>query len=162
MKERWHLDSLTQVVMVFIVFGLTGTSVVFLKPAIFNFFGMEKIVGVKGFLLYCLLIFPLYQILLLFYGTVLGQFAFFWKWEKKMIHSMGKLFKRKKNWIFNRSSSFLFLILVSYLRTCGVKYKDTFKKSFSEAYSGQGWCSVCFFEKQHSDISCRYWIRSGW
>jgi hypothetical protein len=97
MKERWHLDSLTQVVMVFIVFGLTGTSVVFLKPAIFNFFGMEQIVGVKGFLLYCLLIFPLYQVLLLFYGTVLGQFAFFWKWEKKMIHSMGKLFKRNKN-----------------------------------------------------------------
>jgi hypothetical protein len=97
MKERWHLDTLTQVVVVFIVFGLTGTSVVFLKPTIFNLFGMEKIVGLKGFLLYCVLIFPLYQILLLVYGTLLGQFSFFWKWEKKMVLSIAKLFKRRSN-----------------------------------------------------------------
>lgn len=96
MQERWHLKSLTQVIIVFVVFGLTGTSVVFLKPWVFQLFGMEEIVGFKGFVIYCLLIFPLYQVLLLIYGTLLGQFAFFWKWEKKILNSMIAVFKKKK------------------------------------------------------------------
>lgn len=96
MKERWNLHSLLQVVLVLIVFSLTGMSVVFLKPYVFRLFGIEELTGFKGALLYLLLIFPLYQILLLFYGTLLGQFSFFWKWEVKTFKSIGKLFKKKK------------------------------------------------------------------
>jgi hypothetical protein len=95
MQERWHLKSLTQVVLVLIVFTLTGSSVVFLKPLVFKLFGMEKIVGVEGVIIYILLVFPLYQILLMVYGTLLGQFAFFWKWEKKILTSIASLFKRR-------------------------------------------------------------------
>ncbi|WP_246032603.1 DUF6787 family protein [Roseivirga ehrenbergii] len=96
MKERWNLNSLIQVVLVLIVFSLTGTSVVFLKPYVFQLFGIESLTGIKGVFLYLLLIPPLYQILLLFYGTLLGQFSFFWKWEKKTFNSIGKLFKKRK------------------------------------------------------------------
>jgi len=96
MKERWNLNSLVQVVLVLIVFSLTGTSVVFLKPYVFKLFGIEELTGFKGVLLYLLLVFPLYQILLLLYGTLLGQFSFFWKWEVKTFSSIGKLFKKKK------------------------------------------------------------------
>jgi len=91
MKERWNLNSLIQVVLVLVVFSLTGTSVVFLKPYIFQLFGIESLTGIKGVFLYLLLIPPLYQILLLFYGTLLGQFSFFWKWEKKTFNSIGIL-----------------------------------------------------------------------
>jgi hypothetical protein len=32
-----------------------------------------------------LLIFPIYQILLVFVGFIFGQFSFFWEFEKKML-----------------------------------------------------------------------------
>ena len=36
-----------------------------------------------------LLIFPVYQILILIIGTIFGQFKFFWEFEKKMLSKMG-------------------------------------------------------------------------
>ncbi|MGW8121750.1 DUF6787 family protein [Roseivirga echinicomitans] len=96
MKERWNLNSLIQVILVLLVFSLTGMSVVFLKPFVFQLFGIESLKGIKGVLLYLILIPPLYQILLLVYGTLLGQFAFFWKWEKKTFNSIAKLFRKRK------------------------------------------------------------------
>jgi hypothetical protein len=44
-----------------------------------------------------LVIFPLYQLLLLCFGWLLGQFSFFWAFEKKMFARMGlkKYFSEK-------------------------------------------------------------------
>lgn len=36
-----------------------------------------------------LLIFPPYQVLLVFFGWLFGQFQFFWNFEKKMLRSLG-------------------------------------------------------------------------
>ncbi|HCO85018.1 MAG TPA: diacylglyceryl transferase, partial [Arenibacter sp.] len=36
-----------------------------------------------------LLIFPIYQFLLVIYGWLFGQFKFFWEFEKKMLSRMG-------------------------------------------------------------------------
>ena len=36
-----------------------------------------------------LLIFPFYQVLLVIYGWLFGQFKFFWEFEKKMLSRMG-------------------------------------------------------------------------
>ena len=41
-----------------------------------------------------LVIVPLYQVLLLAYGTILGQFSFFWEKEKAMVRWMGRPFTR--------------------------------------------------------------------
>jgi hypothetical protein len=35
-----------------------------------------------------LLIFPIYQILLVFVGFIFGQFSFFWNFEKKMLERL--------------------------------------------------------------------------
>jgi len=82
--------------MVLIVFAFTGSTVLFLKPLVFGLVGLESIKGVWGVLLYILLIFPLYQILILIYGFIFGQFAFFWNWEKQFFYRMGRLFKKRK------------------------------------------------------------------
>jgi hypothetical protein len=34
------------------------------------------------------LIFPIYQVLLVFIGAIFGQFSFFWKFEKKMLERL--------------------------------------------------------------------------
>ena len=95
MQNKWGLNSIFQTVMVLIVFAFTGSTVLFLKPFIFDLVGFENITGFWGVLLYIVLIFPLYQVLILIYGFIFGQFAFFWNWEKQFVQRMGRLFKKR-------------------------------------------------------------------
>lgn len=95
MQEKWGLRSAFQTIMVLIVFALTGSTVLFLKPFVFDLVGFESVTGFWGVMLYIVLVFPLYQVLILIYGFLLGQFSFFWNWEKQMVSRMGKLFRKK-------------------------------------------------------------------
>ena len=96
LKDKWKLKSFGQVVIILIVFSLTGLSVVFLKDAFFNLAGFNsstpswiKIVS------YLAVVFPAYQLLLLAYGFLFGQFNFFWEKEKKLFHLFRKLCTRR-------------------------------------------------------------------
>ncbi len=91
LKEKWGLKSMWQVVIVLIVFSCTGFTVLFIKEPVVNFLTGGEKTGWFTFL-YWLLIFPVYNVILLFYGFVFGQFEFFWNYEKKMINR----FRRKK------------------------------------------------------------------
>jgi hypothetical protein len=74
------------VVLVLIVFALTGFTILFIKKPIFDFLGISMERG--GFwktVLYLLLVLPLYQIILLIWGFVFGQFSFFWEKEKQFL-----------------------------------------------------------------------------
>lgn len=96
MQNKWELKSIFQTIMVLLVFAFTGSTVLFIKPLIFNLVGFEHVTGFWGILLYIVLVFPLYQILILIYGFLFGQFAFFWNWEKQMVKRMGKLFGKRR------------------------------------------------------------------
>lgn len=96
LKAKWKLKSNLQVILILVVFACTGFSVLFVKPLLFKLVGFEDITGWKSTVLYLLLIFPMYQILLLVYGFIFGQFAFFLDKEKKMFQAIGRLFGRKK------------------------------------------------------------------
>ena len=103
LKERWGISSNFQLIIIFIVFGITGSSSVYVAKPFLELihlnrahFGENFLWG--GLLYYCLriiLIFPFYQILLVTYGWIFGQFKFFWSFEKKMLKRMGfkRLFK---------------------------------------------------------------------
>ncbi len=91
LKEKWGLESMLQVMMVLIVFACTGFTVLLIKKPIVNFItGGEPSTTFTVF--YWLMIFPIYNVILLFYGSVFGQFQFFWAYEKRMINR----FKRRK------------------------------------------------------------------
>ncbi|WP_375585111.1 DUF6787 family protein [Cyclobacterium xiamenense] len=97
LQTKWKLDSLWQVVLVLVVFACTGFTILFVKKPIFSFLGVNTSDG--GFfktVLYLLLVLPLYQVFLLFYGFIFGQFSFFWEKEKQFLRRLGKLFPRKK------------------------------------------------------------------
>lgn len=94
LQSKWKLDSLFQVVMVLVVFACTGFTILFVKNPILDFFGVEK-GGFVNTLLYLLLVLPLYQIFLLVYGFIFGQFNFFWEKEKQIFQRIGKLFGKK-------------------------------------------------------------------
>lgn len=100
-KERWNIKSNWQVFVILVVFAVTGSSAALLSKPVLALFGI-----VKGdasnwvyYPLYIILIFPIYQVLLVSFGFVFGQFTFFWAFEKKMLKSMGLgfIFPDKKN-----------------------------------------------------------------
>ncbi len=98
LKGKWGLKNLVQVVMVLIVFSLTGMTVVWIRPVIFSWFGFDdETLFITKTITYILLIFPMYQILILVYGTLLGQFAFFWDKEKKLFNAISRPFKSKNH-----------------------------------------------------------------
>lgn len=98
LQTKWKLESLLQVVLVLVVFACTGFTILFIKNPILNFFSIER-GGGQGFIntvLYLILILPLYQIFLLIYGFIFGQFNFFWEKEKQIFRRIGSMFKSKK------------------------------------------------------------------
>ncbi|MEB2774794.1 DUF6787 family protein [Algoriphagus sp. D3-2-R+10] len=95
LQTKWKLDSLLQVVLVLVVFACTGFTILFIKNPILDFFGVEKGGFVNTFL-YLLLVLPLYQIFLLIYGFIFGQFNFFWEKEKQIFRRIAGLFSKKK------------------------------------------------------------------
>lgn len=83
LKERWKVKNTFQVVMILVVFACTGTTVALIaRPLLHAIFSPEE-VPTWATVLYYVLILPIYNVLLLFYGFVLGQFTFFWNFEKK-------------------------------------------------------------------------------
>ena len=86
LQKKWQLKSLFHVVIILVVFALTGLTVLWIKQPIFDLLGISLEKG--GFyktILYLLFVLPLYQIILLFYGFLFGQFAFFWNKEKQFM-----------------------------------------------------------------------------
>lgn len=101
LKKRWGITSNFQLIVIFIVFAITGSTSAYLSKPVIEWIGISKD-DMSAWLyipLRLLIIFPVYQVLLVFFGFVSGQFKFFWNFEKKMLRSMGLgfLFKNKKS-----------------------------------------------------------------
>ena len=82
----FKVKSLKQLVIVFLVFSITGSLSVVLGEPIINFFfedGIEN--NLYFWIIRIIIIFPLYQILLIIIGTIFGEFKYFWRIEKKIL-----------------------------------------------------------------------------
>ena len=89
-KERWKITSNWQMVVIIVVFAVTGSTAAYLSKPILTFFGIVR-GETSGWIywpLYIILIFPVYQVLLVGFGFLFGQHAFFWAFEKKMLRGM--------------------------------------------------------------------------
>lgn len=97
LQEKWKLESALQVVIVLLVFSLTGSTVVMLRKAFFGWIGFDDTTSLwLKTLAYIAFVMPAYQVLLLGYGALFGQFTFFWNKEKKMLSRIKKLFTGKQ------------------------------------------------------------------
>lgn len=100
-KERWNIKSNWQVFVIIVVFAITGSSAAYLSKPILALFGISKdnLSAWAYYPLYIVLIFPIYQVLLVSFGFLFGQFTFFWAFEKKMLRSCGLsfIFSKKDN-----------------------------------------------------------------
>ncbi|MGM0635866.1 MAG: DUF6787 family protein [Bacteroidota bacterium] len=97
LKEKWGVQSNFQLVIIFFVFAITGSSSVFVGQPVLDFFHLSRTNfpetfmwgGLAYYSLRILVIFPIYQVLLVFFGFIFGQFTFFWSFEKKMLKRLG-------------------------------------------------------------------------
>ncbi len=94
LRLRWKLGSAWQVIIVLLVFACTGFTVMFLKNPILGLFGGKDTPSVT--IAYYLLILPVYNVILLAYGFVFGQFRFFWEFEKRFLRRLISIFRRTK------------------------------------------------------------------
>jgi hypothetical protein len=89
-KKRWNIQSNWQVFVIIVVFAITGSTAAYLSKPVLSFFGIirNETSAWVYWPLYIILIFPIYQVLLVTFGFIFGQFTFFWAFEKKMLRSM--------------------------------------------------------------------------
>jgi hypothetical protein len=99
LKEKWGISSNFQLAIIFIVFGITGTLSVRVGKPILDFIKLnpESFESIPmGDIIYwtirILIVFPIYQVILIIVGALFFQFSFFWSFEKKILKRIG--FKR--------------------------------------------------------------------
>ncbi len=83
LAKRWNVSP-ARVGVILLVFACTGVTVMFLKrPVVAWASGDAGDPPVLFSVIYYILILPIYNVLLLVYGALFGQFSFFWAFEKR-------------------------------------------------------------------------------
>ena len=96
LKEKWGITSNFQLIIIFFVFSVTGSLSLWVAKPLLDLIGLDK-ATLSPWIFWpirILIIFPIYQILIVIIGALFGQFQFFWNFEKKMLARLG--FKRFK------------------------------------------------------------------
>ena len=89
LKTKWNIDSDKDFWLIMLTFSMAGMSIMFARKLIFPLLGITHntpfwIVAI----LYIPTAFIAYQFGLLFFSILLGQFKFFWEWEKNMLRRL--------------------------------------------------------------------------
>jgi hypothetical protein len=82
LAKRWGVSP-ARVILILVVFACTGFTVMFLKRPVVALFTGDGEQPLLFSVLYYILILPVYNAILLFYGILFGQFRFFWEFEKR-------------------------------------------------------------------------------
>ncbi|MDA0890305.1 MAG: diacylglyceryl transferase, partial [Bacteroidetes bacterium] len=88
-----------QLVIILIVFSITGSVAVWVAKPVLDLVGLDK-EALSPWVFWPIrifIIFPIYQVLIVLIGAIFGQFKFFWAFEKKMLVRLGfKQFKDRE------------------------------------------------------------------
>lgn len=84
-KKRWGLKNALQVVIVLVVFSITGFTLLYVRRPVCEILG---ITSESPLWLKIIIAVPIYQVMLLLWGAIFGQARFFWEFEKKSFRRM--------------------------------------------------------------------------
>ena len=92
LKKKWDIKNNRDFTLIMVVFSLAGMNVSLCRKPLFHLLGIhrETAFWIKT-AVYLLFVFPAYQLSLLMYGFLLGQFKFFWNKQKSLV----QFFRRK-------------------------------------------------------------------
>lgn len=91
LENKWIVDHRWEMIRIFIVFAITGTSSLYVGKPIIKLIGItkENLNPILYWVLFIIIGLVFYQILLVTFGWLFGQFKFFWEFEKKMLKRFG-------------------------------------------------------------------------
>ncbi len=91
LKARWGIEHNWQIIIILIVFAVTGSTASYIGKPILSFLNItiENFGNFSYWVVRILLLFIMYQFLLVFFGWLFGQYKFFWNFEKKMLRRLG-------------------------------------------------------------------------
>jgi hypothetical protein len=90
LKAKWKVESDLQLILIFIVFSISGSAALVIRKVVFDLINFDPDWPfVFKVFIYILTIVPAYQVMLVLIGTLFGQFAFFWNFEKKILRRFG-------------------------------------------------------------------------
>ena len=90
LKERWGITSNFQIVIIFIVFGITGSGSAYISGPLTNIIiGESELHWLIKLLIRIIVLTPIYQVLLLFFGYIFFQYKFFYNFVKKFMSILG-------------------------------------------------------------------------
>ena len=97
LESKWVVNHRWELIRIFIVFAITGSSSVVVGRPIIQWMGItqDNLHPLLYWILFIVISLFFYQVLLVLIGWIFGQFEFFWNFEKKMIRrfGLGKFFK---------------------------------------------------------------------
>ena len=88
--KRFKAKSVQHLFIIFIVFALSGSGSIFISSPILIELGLEKLITFYPLYIFVriILIIPIYQFILIIVGSLLGEFNYFWKFEKKILQRL--------------------------------------------------------------------------
>ena len=94
LKKRWGISSNFQILKIFIVFGITGSTAAWISEPLCSIFGIttENLNIIIYWLVRIVLITIVYQFILLFAAFLFGEFKFFYKFVRKFLTIFGLKF----------------------------------------------------------------------
>jgi len=105
LKNKWNIPGTWSIIFILAAFSLAGSSTVYFSDKIVRVLNIAPDSSLLlKIVLRVMLFFPLHQVLLLIFGTLLGQFSFIWsrekamgRWIKKKIHNTAGRFHSKNS-----------------------------------------------------------------
>ena len=85
LKKIFKTNSVYQLIIVFLVFAISGSLSVYVSEPVLNLLNYKEYVSNKiiQIFLRLLIIFPIYQIILLVVAALFGEFQYFWSFGKR-------------------------------------------------------------------------------
>lgn len=113
LKEKWGINNSFQFIIVMIVFGVTGSAAAIVSEPITTYFNLHKLPNIFYWPIRLIIVFPVYQILLVFFGFLFG-----------IIVSI--ITQKKDKFIFNffLKMSIIFTKKLLYILSFGILYKN--------------------------------------
>lgn len=105
MKTKYNVQTTLELAKIMAVFSLAGMAIVWVRKPIFHALGITaKTPFVLKFVAWLAVVFPTYQINLLIFGFLFGQFPFFWEREKKFLRFLYKIIFQRRQELARQST----------------------------------------------------------
>ena len=90
LKDKWNLKSNFQLVIILIVFAITGSGSLYISKPLMEFLSIssENMDIYLYWILRFIIVTVVYQFVLLLVAFLFGQFNWFWNFEKKILKKM--------------------------------------------------------------------------